>query len=147
MLEQKRLFKLTIVFGWINQNNGIINQILSSKEFCSLNQKFGCPYNNHILWLNQPKFGWFNQTFFWVYKIQNVLQNFVRQIVNFALKFCVFLNSSRSFKLPLNNIPDRFVLFTLFFYFYLFGWLKLHPHDVNNGPQRISYVTNKKSMH
>ena len=67
MLEQKRLFKLAIVFGWINQNNDIINQILLTKEFCSLNQKFGCPYNNHILWLNQPKFRWFNQTFFWVY--------------------------------------------------------------------------------
>ena len=51
MLEQKRLFKLTIVFGWINQNNGIINQILLTKEFYSLNQKFSCPYNNHILWL------------------------------------------------------------------------------------------------
>ena len=31
-----------------------INQILLTKKFCSLNQKFCHPYNNHILWLNQP---------------------------------------------------------------------------------------------
>ena len=34
---------------------GIINRILLTKKFCSANQKFGCPCNNHILWLNQPK--------------------------------------------------------------------------------------------
>ena len=33
---------------------GIINQILLTKKFRSVNQKFVCPYSNHILWLNQP---------------------------------------------------------------------------------------------
>ena len=53
--ELKRFFKLTTVFDWINQNNWYNQPNFINKK--KKNKKFGCLYNSHILWLNQPKFG------------------------------------------------------------------------------------------
>ena len=47
--EQKRFFKLTIYLVRSTKIISIINQILPTKKFCSVNQIFGCPYNNYIL--------------------------------------------------------------------------------------------------
>ena len=44
----KYLAEPTKIFGWINQNNWY-NKLNLTKKFCSVNRRFYCPYNNHIL--------------------------------------------------------------------------------------------------